>query len=432
MNKNNNCQNRRETIAALVLGELEVQAVEQIIKHINSCRLCRSLYEAMLAEEKTIRSTFQAIGDRNRTIENNLIEQANNLSSGTSVKTFTGRLMTRKITRYATAAGLIAAVFLGIVVLNKLTVPAYAIEQTIKALQKISTVHVIGTNWDGKRFETWNKINPETGKSEWICIDETPHGRKIASTPKGSCVWDANGNVVKLTNRIISTNDSRYAYLFEEMSNRMANPRDGEKITIYNEKDQVSGNEVIVIWAITKMKDYKVYIDPATKLPVRMYFDRADNMQQICKSVEHFFYNVELPKGMFDFEIPREFVKDRSALDDPDKGMSAEGLTHEKASVLIAEKYWKAAIAGHWDTFRQLAPVDEAWKTGFRKNPPIELIEIKQPYPERGCSGLIVPSVVRFNDGKVKESKAVVNYREINGRPSVIIVAWWGKSKIIE
>ena len=365
-------------------------------------------------------------------ILNNLIKEANSLSSGASAKTFTGRLVARKIATFATAAGLIAAVFVGTIVLNKLAVPAYAITQTIKALQKISTVHVIGTNWDGERFEAWNKISAETGKSEWCCIDETPYGHKIASRPDGSCVWDKDGNVVKLTNRIISTNDSRYAYLFEEMSNRMINPRDGEKITIYREKDRVSGKEIIVIRAITKMKDYKVYIDPATKLPVRMYFDRADNMQQICKSVDQIFYNVELPEGMFDFEVPEKFVKDRSALNDPDKGMSAEGLTHEKASVLISEKYWKAAIAGDWDTFRQLAPVDEAWKTGFIKNPPIELIEIKQPYPERGCSGLIVPSVVRFNDGKVKESKAVVNYREINGQSSVIIVAWWGKSQLIE
>jgi len=364
-------------------------------------------------------------------ILNRLIEEANNLSSGTFVEILKKRSITRKIATLATAAGLIVAVFLGVVVLRESAVPAYAIEQTIKALREISTVHVIGTNWDGEQFESWCKINPETGKSEWVCIDETPHGPKIASTPKGSCVWDVNGNVVKLTNRIIATNDSRYAYMFEELSNQMVNPRDDEKITIYREKNKASAKEVIVIWTVTKMQDYKVYIDPITKLPVRMYFDRADNMQQICKSVEHFFYNVELPQGMFDFEIPDEFIKDRSALDDPNKGMSAEGLTHEKASVLIAEKYWKAAIAGDWDTVRQLAPVDESWKTGFRKNPPVELIEVKQPYPERGCSGLIVPCIVRFKDGKVEESKAVVNYREIDNRPSVIIVAWWGKPRLI-
>lgn len=150
------------------------------------------------------------------------------------------------------------------------------------------------------------------------------------------------------------------------------------------------------------MKDCKVYIDPVTKLPILMYFDRADSMQQICKSIEHFFYNVELPQGMFDFEIPEEFVKDRSALKDSNKGMSAERLTHEDTSGLIAEKYWKAAISGDWGAFRRLVPVDESWKTGFRKNPPIELIESRQSYPERGCSGLIVPSVARFNNGRVQ------------------------------
>ena len=365
-------------------------------------------------------------------ILNNLIKEANSLSSGTIVRGLKDRFRTRKIATMTTAAGLIVAVFLAVVVLHELAIPAYAINETIKALQKISTVHVIGTNWDGNRFETWNKINPETGKSEWVCIDETPQGRKIASTPRGSCVWDANGNVVKLTNRIIATNDSRYAYLFEELSSRMANPREGEKITVYREKDQVSGKEVIVIWAITKMQDYKVYIDPITKLPVRMHFDRADNMQQICKSIDHFFYNVELPQGMFDFVIPEEFVRDYSVLEEPNKGMSAQDLTHEEASVLIAEKYWKAAITGDWDTCQQLAPLDRSWKTGFRRNPPVELIEVKQPYPERGCSGLIVPCIVRFNDDKVKESKAVVNYREINGQPSVIIVAWWSKPRLLE
>lgn len=212
----------------------------------------------------------------------------------------------------------------------------------------------------------------------------------------------------------------------------MTNPREGEKISIYREKDKISGKVIIVIWTVTKLQDYKVYIDPVTKLPIRMYFDRADNMQQICKSIEQFNYNVELPEGMFDFEIPEKFVKDRSALNDPDKGMSAEGLTHEKASVLIAEKYWKAAIAGDWDTCQQLAPLDRSWKTGFQRNPPIELIEIKQPYPERGCSGLIVPCIIRYKDGKVFESKPVVNYRQIEGQTSTIIAAWWGKRKLIE
>ena len=337
-----------------------------------------------------------------------------------------------RITKLAAAAVIIIIVGTGVVLLDKSVSPAYAIEQTIEALRGVSTVHAIGTNWDGLRFESWNKINPETGRSEWVCIDETPHGYKVASTPKGSCVWDKDDNVVRYTNQVIASNDFRYGYVFEELSNRMNNPSDDEKISIYREKNPVSKKDVIVIWSITKLQDFKVYVNPTTKLPIRIYFDRADNMVQIAKSIDRILYNVELPEGMFDFEIPAECVKDYSPLDDPDKGMRAKGMTQEEASVLIAKKYWQAAIAGDWDTFRQVAPLDESWKTGFRTNPPVELVEVKQPYPERGCTGLLVPCVVRFKDGRVFEFKQVVNYRQIDGLPSCIVVARWGKSRLIE
>jgi hypothetical protein len=354
------------------------------------------------------------------------------LATAEKQKSIWRTVLKSRITKLAAAAVITAAVALGLALHDKFVVPAYAIEQTIEALQGVSTVHTIGTNWDGRRFEAWHKINPETGKSEWVCIDEIPHGYKVASTPKGSCIWDKNGNVVRYTNQVVASNDFRYAQVFEEMSDRMANPADGERITIYREKQSDTGREVIVIWAITKLQEYKVYIDPATKLPIRIHYDRADNMVQICKSEGQIFYNVELPEGMFDFEIPEEFVRDYGVLEDPSKGMPADSLSHERASTLTAEKYFQAAIDADWETCRRLAPMDRSWKTGFRRNPPVELIEVGQPYPHRGCTGLIVPCVVRYTDGKVYESKAVVNYREIDGWPSCIIVAWWGERRLIE
>ncbi|HUW19582.1 MAG TPA: hypothetical protein VMW16_09790 [Sedimentisphaerales bacterium] len=340
-------------------------------------------------------------------------------------------IVKQKIPKLAAAAVLILAVGVAITFLNRFVTPAYAIEQTIEALREVSTVHVIGTTWDGHRFEAWNKINPQTGKAEWVCIDETPHGHKIASTPKGSCVWDKDGNVVRLTNRIISTNDFRYSRVLEDLSNRARNPRDGEQISIYREKDARTGKRLIVIWAVTKMQDYRVYIDPVTKLPVRIIYDRADNMKQICKTIDNISYNVELPQGMFDFEVPPEHVRDYSLLEDPNKGMPAEGMSHEEAGVKIVKEYWHALIDGNWNYVSQLRPVED-WKTDYRKDGPAELIEVRQPYPQRGCSGLIVPCVVRFTDGKVKEVELVVNYREINGQTSTIIVATWGWPKLLE
>jgi len=367
-------------------------------------------------------------------ILNSLIEETNSLSSGISVKTLKSRFMKSRITKLAAAAVIIMAVIFSISLWDKSIPSAYAIDQTIKALkalQKISTVHVIGTNWDGKRFETWNKINPETGKSEWCCIDETPHGYKIASTPKGSCVWDKDGNIVRYSNHAIASNDFRYGRVFEDLSNRMKNLSDDEKISIYREKDSVTGKDVIVIWAITKMQDYKVYVDPATKLPIRTHYDRADNMVQIAKSIDQIFYNVELPEGMFDFQVPQEWHRDWSLRDDPGKGMAIGELTHEQGAIKTAKEYWQAVIENNWDYADQLRPVAD-WKTDYHKDRPIELIDIDRPRPDRGCSGLITPCIVRFADGKTQRIELVVDYREINGQASTIIVATWGWPKVLD
>lgn len=109
MNKNNDCQNRREAITALVLGELEAKAVEQIKKHIDSCQVCRSLYDALLSEEEAIQSTFQTIDDRNRIIENSLItrlDKKSDKSSGQSLIWY----HTRRLTKIAAAAIIIIAI----------------------------------------------------------------------------------------------------------------------------------------------------------------------------------------------------------------------------------------------------------------------------------------------------------------------------------
>ncbi|MHC4396799.1 MAG: anti-sigma factor family protein [Planctomycetota bacterium] len=75
MSQLNNCQNHREAIAALVLGELEPHAADRLKKHINACRACQRLYNALADEEKMIQAAFKSITDRAERIESKLIEQ---------------------------------------------------------------------------------------------------------------------------------------------------------------------------------------------------------------------------------------------------------------------------------------------------------------------------------------------------------------------
>jgi len=329
------------------------------------------------------------------------------------------------------AAVVLLATVLGIFFGERLLPRAYAVEQTLAALEALTTVHVVGTDWDGNRFEAWNRIDPATGKTLWCCIDQRPHGYRIASRPDGSCVWDKDGQVVRYSNQPIVSNDFRYTHVFTQIAEKMAELNDHERISIHREEDPLARRTLIVIHVITELQDYRIYVDPSSKLPTCVYFDRADNMQQIARSIDEINYDCVLPEGMFDFVVPEKWNRDWSALDDPVNGLAIGELTHEQGAIKTAQAYWQAVIQGNWDLADCLRPVAD-WKTDYHRDRPVELVNISPPRPERGCTGLVTPCVVRFADGKTQKIELVINYRNIAGQASCIIVATWGWPEIIE
>ncbi|HET6427774.1 MAG TPA: hypothetical protein VFJ30_05155 [Phycisphaerae bacterium] len=64
MTRHDECQGRRETIAAAVLGELDPAAAAELAEHLSRCDSCRRLHEALSAEEREIRSAFDAVATR--------------------------------------------------------------------------------------------------------------------------------------------------------------------------------------------------------------------------------------------------------------------------------------------------------------------------------------------------------------------------------
>ena len=79
--------------------------------------------------------------------------------------------------------------------------------------------------------------------------------------------------------------------------------------SVESEFDQVLQKQVIRIHAyIPAQKDFGekefiINIDPKTKLPINMLAIKAAPGQGV-KSVDRFEYNVPIPQGLFDFEIP--------------------------------------------------------------------------------------------------------------------------------
>jgi hypothetical protein len=135
MSNKNDCQHRCQAIAALVLGELEDLAADEIKNHINTCVNCRSIYQAMVEEEETIRSAFKAIDDRSKAIGNNLVVEYNKVSrahddisagqaesqakqSAITQPNVWRTIMKNRITKLAAAAVILVAVLAGLPLLD--------------------------------------------------------------------------------------------------------------------------------------------------------------------------------------------------------------------------------------------------------------------------------------------------------------------------
>jgi len=117
MNGNSNCQDRRETIMALVLDELEAGAADELRRHIDTCRTCRDLYQALVDEEEMVRLGFDRIVERTKTAEATLAEQLDR-QLGHRMISFGrvwGSLGTmRPITKLAAAVVVIIAALIGL------------------------------------------------------------------------------------------------------------------------------------------------------------------------------------------------------------------------------------------------------------------------------------------------------------------------------
>jgi|GEM_PF-1858708 len=115
MSDNNHCNNRRESIAALVLGELQADAAEELKEHISTCQTCRSLYQDLSAEEQTIKSAFATITNRSSTLQHRLVHQYPKEPHPPSTRTIRlnlNAIVKSPITKLAAAAVIIIAVFL--------------------------------------------------------------------------------------------------------------------------------------------------------------------------------------------------------------------------------------------------------------------------------------------------------------------------------
>jgi hypothetical protein len=358
----NNCKNRREAIAALVLGELETPAADAIKNHINTCLNCRSTYQAMVEEEETIRSAFKAIDDRSRAVGSNLVVEYDKVSrahddisagqaesqareSAIKQPNVWRTIMKNRITKLAAAAVIFVAVLAGLPLLDSKQGVVLAdvlakIEQVRAFMYKMNTRMAISM---GENMPTMDMdmdmtmiISSDFGmKTETIAVDSNT-GQKSTST---AYIIPDEGIAVTLM-----PDKKKYMQMefdddwLAKMKQENNDPREMIKQMMGSEyaelgRSTIDGVEVdgfqttdpTVIGGVGENVTLTLWVDAESWLPVRseIGFKKGNQMQVHCVVSE---FNWDLPVTAEDFKpvIPDDFEPMGTGMQMPD--ISEEGL----------------------------------------------------------------------------------------------------------
>ena len=361
-------------------------------------------------------------------------------TSGTEI----GRIiMKSNITKFAAAAVIIIAVFIGITTFNG--TPVYAIEQTAEALSNFKTVYFHGTMLTGLNnkvpFEAWARPNQKrTGSGDCKFVVEKVMTVLSRESENISYRYDVNKNLVTIemgiTGSINPWIDENYIMSLKDLAS---------KFTQEYGKDPQTAKECVFIKA--EFPQFNVngqsiwfQIDLETKLPVRAkVWENLNFSGEPSYDVSVIKYNPQIGEETFEFEIPAganvvDLRKHSSAiLTDPNYGISAEGLPKTEACKAIVQEYWLAVIDQQWEVARKLRSIPlELWedwkKSQYDTNMPIEIVEVKEPYHDN--DHMTTPVLIKLSDGSIKQSKLMVKFRTIDNVNSCIIIGNYGPQEL--
>jgi len=353
-------------------------------------------------------------------------------------------IMKSRMTKLAAAAVFLVAVgVVGTVVLEKSAAPAWAIEDTIRALEQVSSVKISGIISDGGKvteFVMWATPDEDGTASDLLRFEGGGQTSVVTVSGKTYRYHPGTNKVYVHQDRSIVINP----WLGSEFFNTVRKFTESWEVS-YGRDEQTSRACIFATCVHPlEAKSWWFQFDAQTKLPVRFKQWVNSNFEGEPQFyAEQIEYNPQMTAGIFDFEIPEhveviEVVQEQPKyFDDPNCGMSAEGLTDEQACLQIVEDYWRAVIDGDWDYLARLRPIASAerWALKYKFNDswPEEVIAIGEPLEIQGCNiGPVVVCTVRYSDGEIKDIQLIVKLRRIDGNRSCVIAGTYGGTKDFE
>jgi hypothetical protein len=189
-------------------------------------------------------------------------------------------------------------------------------------------------------------------------------------------------------------------------------------------------------------KSIQVEFDMESKLVTHLKQWEYLPQQTLTFDTTQIRYFEQLPDSVFEATIPAgvKYVEaslnipevNLKILEDAQYGISAEGLTKERAGREIIEQLYNAVIEGDLERIRNLAPVTATWTDEFLKQAldigtdnAIEKVLKIGPISRESVSPLgpvvVIPVTTQCKDGTIWRVNTIIQFRNINGQRSCVV-----------
>ncbi|MFZ1934419.1 MAG: zf-HC2 domain-containing protein [Thermoguttaceae bacterium] len=432
------CKDRWEDIVALVMGELDAPAARELEEHLAVCEACRMSRDALIDEEKVIRSGFEELARRLELIERSVSAQEGCQSSvrfGVSNNHFSERVKSmirahkRLIAAAATLAALAAGLIVYVVVVSS-TRPAYAMEQTAAANSQIKTCHVRCSG--GGVGEAWIELNADgTPYRARLDFPKTEDGAKVVIlTADKAEVWfkDKKGHAfVTEKNALARIAEMQKQFdpkaAFEELQAMKA----GGKAEVATQEPAKTGDPItLTVTRKDRPNQRAVYtVDANTKLVQRMTIHtKHDSGWEQVGLIDYLDYNKEIDPSVFRLDIPADVV----TVDQINQkiGLEQGDLTKEEIATKVAREFFAALIAEDYAKAGLLLEgmPAEKMKEMFGGAKFLRIVEVGKPLAGKhpDPTALQVPIKVEWQDaGSKTATKSVKQFapyvRPVYGHP---------------
>jgi hypothetical protein len=442
MSDKNECQNRREAITALVLGELETPAADEIKEHIDTCRNCRCLYQTLTEEEGTVRSAFKAIDDRSKTMEDDILAQLEKSSdksfSGPTAlrQIWEGSRILKSVTKLAAAAVIITAIVISTNFLDRAMTSVSAAEVLAAATKAVSNLRSVYIKAQIRtiahdNFELIRLNNDFVPHEMWKEFDGTFHGKWRIEKPGRVVVMDGKSSLLLIRPKYAARGGITTGFVgwlkplldvdkVLDSEIKLAQ-RQGSKLLLTHEKG-IDGRDKLVVsvealaqgdftndWlknkSIPASDNLRVYtFDAETKLletlEVYVHAGQEDILVLQITDVE---YNVEIDPTLFALELPEDVIW----FERPTK--LADNEKYEQMGPKeTAQAFFQACADEDWDEFLKFwsaSAVDQRMKDYLGG---LEIVSIGEPFKSGRYAGWFVPYEIKFKSGHIKKFNLAV------------------------